>query len=873
MPSQALTFHLIPHVHWDREWYLTRGRFGARLVRMIDQLVELLNQEPGIPGFLLDGQTVLLDDYLRVRPDQKPLVEALVRSGRIETGPWYVLSDEQIPSGESLIRNLLLGRADTARLGRGMDVLYSPDAFGHPAILPMLAREFGLAAAVAWRGLPGRDDADLFRWSAPNGASVVLYQLPREGYEIGSALPSDTKELKSAWAAMRKSLVARAGSEHVAVLVGADHHFARTDLVLLRDRLAGLEPANEVRLSRLQDFMDLVRDRGGAYPALSGEQRWSYGYTWTLQDVHSTRAPLKRRNSLSELWLERYAEPLAVLAAGNQKPLLATAWRTLVQCHFHDALGGCCADEVALEVDSRLSEVDGTVREMVRDSFNRLVGHDPDAARDRPGQVSPSLVLWNPAARTRSGLVLTATTWFRRDVLVGPPGGRRPRVGNGYQPFVLATPTGGLIPVQVLEIVAAQERLDADRHYPDQDDVDLVRIAFKAPAVPGLGVLELRPVAGGGRTTGPHARVVRGKLCTDAIEVEPDRDGSARLRDLRSGREFSNLFVLEDETDEGDTYTFSPSPLGGVKRLRPGRTRVIVRGPLVAARETKWSGPGIDARLRLMVNAYDPVVRGTLEVNNRASNHRLRIRFPTGIPGIPALAGAQLGVIERGAVGNLKGNHESETPARTAPAHRFVAVRNGDGLGLCCPGFFEYELTQSGDLLLTVLRSVGALSRNDLATRPGHAGWPTPTPLAQCHGMDRIDFALAPLTGKDDAASLHRIWEDCFLPVRGTWFRDWLPHALPETTGIELSGDGLALSSLKPAEQGDGVVVRCFNLRDQEVEGTVRSGRKLSRAQLARADETRLQDLPLGKDGRSVSFPVAAQGLATLVLEQALGGD
>jgi 2-O-(6-phospho-alpha-D-mannosyl)-D-glycerate hydrolase len=418
----------------------------------------------------------------------------------------------------------------------------------------------------------------------------------------------------------------------------------------------------------------------------------------------------------------------------------------------------------------------------------------------------------------------------------------------------------------VLDIVGSQERLDADRHYPDQDEVDLVRVAFKASDLPGLGTAVLTPVAGGGRTTGPHVRVARGKLCSDTIEVDPDRDGSVRLRDLRSGREFSDLLVLEDEADEGDSYTFSPAPHGEARRLRPGRTRVVARGPLVAALETKWSGRGVQARLLAMVSACDSMVRCTLEVNNQASNHRLRVRCPTGIAGVPALAGAQLGALEREAVGKLKGWFEAETPVRTAPAHRFVAVNQARGLGLLCPGFFEYELTPDGDLLLTVLRSVGDLSRGDLATRPGHAGWPTSIPLAQCQGVDRLDFALAPLSGNDDAVSLQRMWEDCFLPIRGTWFRDWLPHAVAETPGIELTGEGLALSSLKPAEQGGGVVIRCFNLRDSEVAGRVRTGWRLEKAYLARADESPLQDLPLGKDGRSVTFLVGASGLATLVL-------
>jgi len=871
MPSQHLTFHLIPHTHWDREWYLTRGQFGARLIRMIDRLVELLKAEPGIPGFLLDGQTVLLEDYLRVRPDREPLIRELVTGGRIETGPWYVLADEQIPSGESLIRNLLLGKVDTARLGRRMDVLYSPDAFGHPAVLPMLAREFGLEGAVVWRGIPGRDDADLFTWRAPNGSSVVAYQLPRDGYEIGSSLASDPRELKRAWPALRERLVARAGSDHVALFVGADHHFARADLLPLRDRLAQMEPQHEVRLSRLQDFIDLVRSGNGAetrsYPAIAGEQRWSYGYTWTLQGVHSTRAPLKRRNSRLELWLERYAEPLAALAARNLKPSLAHAWRTLVQCHFHDSLGGCCADQVALDVESRLSNVEGVVREVVRESLHRLVSHDPDAARDRPSHPSPSLVLWNPAPRRRSGLVLATTTWFRRDVLVGPPGDRQPRMGNGYQPFVLATSTGELIPVQVLDIVGAQERLDAALHYPDQDEVDLVRVAFKSSDVPGLGTALLTPVAGGGRTTGPQVRVTRGKLCSDTIEVDPDRDGSVRLRDLSSGREFTDLLVLEDEADEGDSYTFSPASHGEARRIRPGRTRVVARGPLVAALETKWSGRGVQARFLVMVSACDSVVRCTLEVNNQGSNHRLRVRCPTGIAGVAALVGAQLGALMREAVGNPAGRFQAETPVRTAPAHRFVAVNSTGGLGLFCPGFFEYELTPDGDLLLTVLRSVGDLSRGDLVTRPGHAGWPTATPLAQCHGVDRMDFALAPLSGNDDAVSLHRMWEDCFLPIRGTWFRDWLPHAVAETPGIELEGDGLVLSAVKPAQESGGIIVRCYNLRDKSVPGSLRAGITLASATLCRADESPIESLKVDKGGM-VRFSVSPYSVATILLQE-----
>src|SRR5882724_2526670 len=140
----GLVIHLIPHTHWDREWYLPRAAFRARLVPMLDDLFERLRADAGYRTFLLDGQTILVEDYLRVRPEREAAVQTLVKSGRLQVGPWYVLADELIPSGEALVRNLLLGAADAERLGGRNDVLYSPDAFGHPAAWPTLAREFGI---------------------------------------------------------------------------------------------------------------------------------------------------------------------------------------------------------------------------------------------------------------------------------------------------------------------------------------------------------------------------------------------------------------------------------------------------------------------------------------------------------------------------------------------------------------------------------------------------------------------------------------------------------------------------------------------------------------------------------------------------------
>src|SRR5919202_517298 len=202
------TFHLIPHTHWDREWYLPRAAFLAKLVSAMDDLLARLERDPEYRTFLLDGQPVLLEDYLRVRPEQLPRVRELVRAGRLQVGPWYVLADELIPSGESLVRNLLLGAADAARLGGRLDVLYSPDAFGHPAVWPTLAGEFGIRWGGLWRGLGGGrgQERDLYRWRGPDAHEVLLYHLPPGGYEVGAALGADPGRLPEQWARLRPTL-------------------------------------------------------------------------------------------------------------------------------------------------------------------------------------------------------------------------------------------------------------------------------------------------------------------------------------------------------------------------------------------------------------------------------------------------------------------------------------------------------------------------------------------------------------------------------------------------------------------------------------------------------------------------------------------
>src|SRR5437773_1909133 len=810
----GLIFHLIPHTHWDREWYLPRAAFQARLVPALDDVLERLTADPGYRSFLLDGQTVLVADYLRARPDREPELKTLVKTGRLQVGPWYVLADELIPSGEALVRNLLLGAADAEQLGGRLDVLYSPDAFGHPAAWPTLAREFGIRFGVVWRGLGGEpgQERDLYRWRGPEGRDVLLWHLPPRGYELGAALPADADGLGAVWTGVRTALVERAAGKHVAVLIGADHHAAHPAVSRLRELLAELEPRSAFRVSRLDEFLQLAGE--GAKPApLDGELRWSYRYAWTLQGVHATRAPLKRRATAAELSLERLAEPLA------------------------------------------------------------------------------ALVLWNPAARPRGGVVVVDVTLFRRDVLVGPPSGGVSRQGQGYRPFGLAGPDARPIALQLLDRRPGQERLDAARHYPDQDEVEWVRVALRLPAVPGLGVrcAALTPGAIRPDRAGEGAVVKGRSLANHWIEIVLEPTGALAVHDRRTGERFFDVLRLEDGGDAGDTYTYCPPVRDRIVRAAgPIRVRRLAAGPLVAALEATFalragkgvtqlrqvnsvtqSRPGrVEVRLVVMLHADSPVVRCILDLDNQATWHRLRARVPTDLTGVPAVAGAAFGSVARPPVVVRAAEYPLETPVPTAPAQRFVAVADGRrGLALLAPGFFEYEWTRRGDLVLTLLRCVGELSRGDLPTRPGHAGWPTATPLAQCLGMSRVELAIAPVS----QAELERgdlipsLWEDAFLPVRGFWLRDAGDLVVPPID-IALEGTGLVVSAVKPAQQGSPLVLRCYNATGRRAPGAWRFGEGVKSAHRVRADERESTALVLEGRGKTVRFVAEPHEIVTILV-------
>jgi mannosylglycerate hydrolase len=864
--------HVVSHTHWDREWYLPFARFRQRLVALID---ELLDSPPERSAFLLDGQAVVLEDYLAVRPDREGELRTLLARGALEAGPWFVLADELLTSGEALVRNLLAGaRSVRSRGGTPVSVLYCPDSFGHPADLPTLAVGFGFPLIILWRGLggPAWPTGDAFRWRAPGGARVLVHHLPPAGYEYGANLSTDETHARARWRALRELLGARARTNALLMLNGADHHARQSRLDDAVDTLARVAHPDRVRPSALREFAAAFVEGAASVadlPDIHGELRFSPGYTWTVPGTWSSRTYQKRRNARIERRLTREAEPWAAIAAarggGTRAPLLRAAWRRLLECHPHDTLCGCSTDDVARLADARFAFADAEARGIVSDAILDLVRHDPATAHVTPGLWRPQVLVRNPTARSRGGIAEVEIVRFLAHEPVGPGSG-----GASIEERTLPPPMldGGRVPLQVLERTARSDRIESPRHYPDNDRVDVAKCVAWVEEAPGYGIVAL-PVVDAisldvARPTPLRASPVHATsqaLDNGIIRVSLGEAGDITMKSVAHGQTWARVIRFEDVGDAGDLYTHSPIR-PRIDNARLVDSRLTHSGPLRGELRTRFALdlPASSTRrgrsqdlvrqhvdVTLTVDMGSPFVRIGVRGVNRARDHRLRIMFATGVTHGTTLADAMFAPVKRDQPVQPDGTKALELVPPTAPLARWVSrIGTTQGMTLISDGLAECEVMADGGIAVTLVRSVGALSRNDLPERPGHAGWPTPTPGAQLFGRYAAGFALLPHgpPTEDLVTTIECAADDALLPLGGATLRS-ATTAIEPVAGLSLDGDGVRFLACKDSEDGKWTVLRCVNVTTRTATASWWCAWPVREARLSRLDEEPGEALPV----------------------------
>ena len=403
-PADPVRITLVPHTHWDREWYQPFDEFLPRLVGMMDALLAAASED--FPHFHLDGQTAMIDDYLSARPEREGDLRRLAAEGRLSLGPWVTQMDEFLTSGESHIRNLERGLARARELGPALEVGYLPDQFGHIGQMPQILRMLGVESAVVWRGVPAAIDRDAFWWEAPDGSRVLADYLAF-GYFNGARYSQahDGEQLADEirrTVDRQRELMA---TDRVLVMVGSDHAGPDRPLVgRVSDARRSLGSI-DARIDGLASHLD-GRTLREELPVWRGELR-SSARAHLLPNVYSARPHQKRERGRVESLLERYAEPLAALvpSAPEAAEELDRAWLLLLWNGAHDSACGCSHDGVARDVDGRFAEARGIGEEVVRTGLRALAARVGDGG-----------TLWfNPSPFERDGV--PGLGW-----LVGPSG-------------------------------------------------------------------------------------------------------------------------------------------------------------------------------------------------------------------------------------------------------------------------------------------------------------------------------------------------------------------------------------------------------------------------------------------------------------------
>ncbi|MFI5474473.1 alpha-mannosidase [Streptomyces cacaoi] len=854
----------VPHFHWDREWYEPFQVFRHRLVAALDTVLETAEANPDF-RFTVDGQMAAIEDYLEMRPDNRERLAALVADGRLAVGPWLILLDEFLCSGETIVRNLRMGWAAAAELGGAMPVGYLPDMFGHIAQMPQILARAGIEHAALWRGVPGSVDGHAFRWRAPDG-SEVRTEFLFDGYDNGLDVLLVPDQVGRALGEYAEMTAERWGGDPLLAMAGTDHNAPDPHLADWLRRASG--EGRAITMATLDEYLrGHVRDEASA--VVTGELR-SHVRGNILPGVLSVRLGLKQRMAVAERTIDHAERMNALWSRRDDTPFLALAWHKIIESTAHDSVVGSGTDETCDQVAARLAEAAQTAR-AVRDAalaeaaalvpsdghlvanplpFDRialvevdvaapnegtaLVAIGPDGSTHPVQLVSEAPTVLGDERMDASQLERVLRRIHRRELF-----GRlidRYELTPGALVFHLAeVPTGGPFDLLNLrrEVAAAAAAHPGEWRVLTLEEARataLVPVRVPASGLAGFRVEESGHAAATAPSSPPATATDR-TLANGLVEVTVADDGTLDLTGP-DGTVLYGVGRLVDGGDRGDSYNYAP-PAQDVLVSEPTEITVelLETGPLRSrlrvTRVYTWPAALSDDRdvraertvptpveTLVEVRAGEPFVRVSTSFLNRSADHRLRFHVPLPEPVTTSAAAGQFAVTERGLTAE---GGWGEYPLPTFPAATFVSAGAATVL---LDHSTEYELVGDGsELAVTLLRAIGSISVNLHPLRDEPAASEIPVPGAQDLGM-RIEnrFAVVPsATGWQGAhaVALAEEFRNDVLVTRGTAAGGTpLP---PDTAGLRVDGEDVLVSAVRRVtddERGPGTEVRLAAMRD-----------------------------------------------------------
>jgi alpha-mannosidase len=892
--------HYVASSHWDREWYEPFQNYRFRLVDVLDSVIELLERDPGYRFYQTDGQSVVLEDYLEIRPERRQRLKALMDAGRLQAGPWYVQPDEFLVSGEALVRNLLRGHQVAGALGRPMKVGFACDIFGHNSQLPQILRGFEIETAVVWRGTNFPEHPGLFRWQAADGSEVLAYTFEDRGYghyqfdvRDPARRPDGRLDFDRALAGLRKMVAFERGrvpGDAILLFDGIDHVPPEpvTSELLARARKAGLRIIH----SRLEDFFAAVRAQQLDLKVFQGELRAPGAHgNCVIPGVLSSRIYLKQRNAHCEHRLTQWSEPWSAWAGslGHEYPaaFLQLAWKYLLRNHSHDSICGCSIDQVHQDNLYRFDQCRLIADRACHMSLRAIA--DRTRLPALKGDEDFAVTVFNPGSTALDGVV-DLPLYFRRDTQ------NRYQEWFGYEPIVgfrLYDAEGSEVPYQRLAVakLVPQHTYDRVAGFADRKREE-VRVAarLRIPAC-GWTTLLCRPTKEKTRSTGSQlvdARTVENEF----LRVAVNPNGTIDLTDRRADFTYRGGLLFEDRADIGDGWYHGTAvhdeiftSLGAAAdiavvhdgfALTTFRVRVVMNVPecflhdqQIMRRSRRLVPLAITSFLTLRAGA--PYLELRTDVENTVRDHRLRVLVPTHLAAETYFADSPFDVVERKIALRPDSHLLHEPELETKPQCSFTAVNDGRrGLALISTGQPESAVRDLPDrpIALTLLRgfakTVGTAGEPgaQMLGRTSHTYWlyPHRGPLGAKLELGPTVTKLLQL-GQQLAGGVECIYTE---PSRLKLLRS--KPILPAMGGWLTLGPGpLVITACKRSEDGAALIVRVFNPTGREARQRFGFLTPVRAAQVANLREQ--PQRPLARRGNAITVSAAAKEIVTLRVE------
>ncbi|MBN1429693.1 MAG: hypothetical protein JXB07_15085 [Anaerolineae bacterium] len=813
MGKPRLKLYIISHILWDREGVHTFQELRLHLVQFLDNILSTLAAIPSLDGFVLDGQSIFIEDYLEIRPELRELVTRLNQNGQIHLGPWYILPNEFLCSPEALIRNLQLGSETALRLGARLNVGHLSSTIAHIGQMPQILHGFGIEIATIVDNI--QSDTPLEQWwFAPDGSRVLLIHLCEEP---GLTLSDNTETFSTTLTQIKNKLKKRTAAQALAILSDIKHQ-ETGHIAHLVDNIQGQLRGIQVVHGDLNGYLAEVSNTVKKLSTTEGDIQllpFSAG-------AFSARTWIKQHNHILEILLEHWAEPFSAWVSLSenttdnrwlQKPddLVTHAWRLLLPNHAITSISGCAIDQVHREMQIRFEQAEQIGAEIVEQNLQHLASKIDTSLISSDGNALYVLV-FNGAGHPQTGLVSI-------------------EIPSSNQPLTVLETSGRPRPTECTSV---------------PEDSRLCYVRFTAENVPSYGFRTylLQPNTG----NAPDVQIddiptIENEYLSVSVDLF---NGTFTLFDKYTGRSFPELNRYIDGGDCGNPAAYQPphrdtlidiatnTPLHVDRRISSTQQEISY---LQIYRLPQMLTPQRDARLPLAAQFVPISITTSLkltpgvprldvevQVTNNALDHRLRAHFPTGIRTSEVLFDGHFEVVSRSVPGNY-------------PQQAFVTVPGIDtGLTIANQGLTEAAALTSSEgveVALTLMRSVGRL-------RPPNTPDDIQIPDAQCRGNYHFSYSLIP-HAQDPLPAWQQAW--AFQnPLRAV-----VTNSHPGTMAMEESlalvdNPAFVLSTVKTATTKRGLIVRGYCISKKTEKVVLKLGIPARQAEIARLDES-----PIGK--------------------------